>query len=34
MGNVHGGRGVWVVAAMWDPGAMSWVEGMEPGSRA
>ena len=31
-----GGRGVWVVAAMWDPGAMSWsgVEGMEPGLRA
>ena len=31
-----GGRGVWVVAAMWDPEAMSWsrVEGMEPGSRA
>ena len=30
-----GGRGVWVVAAMWDPKAMSSeVEGMEPGSRA
>ena len=27
-----GGRGVWVVAAMWDPGAMSWSRGRGHGA--